>query len=352
LKTSAENGLLSFEFNQFVEMAAAQLQLSDEQVTELLKYLEEFKVLVILEKQFTVFNKLKTVSLRIAQLNCEVLTWIIKSLKIDEMLPSERAIIARAKEAFDYKPSSEEWSEILDVCLGLQPASYRSKLTSSSFSLFSGNIEEQKFRFRVKKYKDPIFNNETFLIFPIDQKWMSYDKYLKAGDVLHLKPTREWKEFTSYFYSYFSKGNYEEKAIPGGRYGCAQFLKHFSVKSLKDLSVGKLNYIVQLAIDEDLLRYQKNLLVWTSCLKVGKENDVLEKNRKIQESLVAVLARHRDGVSLAQLPGVINSYIDFHLDLQELGYAKLKDLVLSVPGIQIVKKANKHQFAVLTKYNS
>lgn len=352
LKSSAENGILTFEYSDFVSITSDHLQIPREHVEELIKYLDEFKLLQLIEKQFTVFNKLKTVSMRISQMNCEVLMWIVKSLKIDEMLPSERAIIARAKEAFDYKPSTEEWSDILSTCSGAQPQTYRSKSSNSSFSLFSSTSEEEKFRFRVKKYKDPIFNSETHLIYPIDQKWMSYDKYLKSGDILHIKPTRDWSEFTSYFFTYFSTGSYEDKAIPGGRYGCAQFLKHFAIKRLKELSVGKLNYIVQLAIDEDLLRYQKNLLVWTSCLKVGGESEKNGKILKINQSLFSILGKYKDGVSLAQLPGVLNSYIDFHLDLQELGYAKLKDLVLSVPGIQIIKKANKHQFAVLTKFIS
>lgn len=51
--------------------------------------------------------------LKIDRLTLEVLHWILRSLRNDEMLPSERAILSRVKEAFDIKPSEEEWESLL-----------------------------------------------------------------------------------------------------------------------------------------------------------------------------------------------------------------------------------------------
>lgn len=341
LKSFAEKGKISLVYSQFQSAAISEVQLSCDQVTELVTYLSEQKLIIVVEKQFTVDLKQKFISLRLNQLSVEVLSWVVNSLKLDEMLPTERAILARLKDTFDYKPSQDQWSEFIDTFKTPHKAAYH----QSTFSLFAS----QDSHFRLKKYRDSSLNTETYLIYPIDENWKAYDKYLKSGDVLNEKTTETWGEFKDFFFTHFSEGNYEENAIPGGRYGCAQFLKHFGSDGLKELSVGKLNYLVQLAIDDDLLRYQKNLLVWSQCLKLGNENDVQGKVRRVEECLKVILNKFKEGISLAQLPGVLSGYIDFHLDLQELGYAKLKDLVLGVDGVKIVKKSNKHQFAVLTK---
>lgn len=62
----------------------------------------------------------------------------------------------------------------------------------------------------------------------------------------------------------------EERAIPGGRYGCAQFIKACGNSVLKQLSLGKIGQMVQRAINEDFLRYQKTLLVLTECIDKTK----------------------------------------------------------------------------------
>ena len=64
------------------------------------------------------------------------------------------------------------------------------------------------------------------------------------------------------------------RAIPGGRYGCAQFVKICGPPTLKNCSLGKLNQLVQYAVKEDVLRYHKTLLVWTT--KVDKHKKMAE----------------------------------------------------------------------------
>lgn len=51
------------------------------------------------------------------------------------------------------------------------------------------------------------------------------------------------------------------KAIPGGRYGCAQLLKCCGPTALRGLSLGKLSFYVQEAITKGLLIYYKTLLI-------------------------------------------------------------------------------------------
>lgn len=62
------------------------------------------------------------------------------------------------------------------------------------------------------------------------------------------------------------------RAIPGGRYGCAQFIKICGPISLQSLSLGAIAQMVQRAVQEDLLRYHKTLLIWTN--KIKDETDL------------------------------------------------------------------------------
>jgi hypothetical protein len=351
LKKLAGEGLILHELTEFVQTSADLLKTSKETIHEALKLLMNYKLLVVIERKFTSAAAITTVSLKLNTINLNVLLWTIYSLKLDQMLPTERAIQARIKEAFDYKITTDEWKELIDHIHKVQkPFSSYSNSSSSHFSLFSQDPAEDIVQIiRVKTFKDKVFNTDTLLLYPFEEKWFAYDKYLKCGDVLNIKKSEDWDSFAAFFQQYFSQENYEEKAIPGGRYGCGQFLKRFGSEALRVLSLGKLNYIVQLAIDEDLLRYQKNMLVWTACLKPPKENEANFKLGTVKGCIQSLLSSFKEGISLAQLPGLLNKQIDFQLDLQELGFAKLKDLLISIAGVQIVKKANKHQYAVFSK---
>jgi hypothetical protein len=53
-------------------------------------------------------------SLRLENLSLEALLWTLRSLKNDEMVPTERAIQSRMKEAFDLKPNATQWSSLME----------------------------------------------------------------------------------------------------------------------------------------------------------------------------------------------------------------------------------------------
>ena len=199
--------------------------------------------------------------------NCslECLTWTLRSLCVDEMLPSEKAIQARMREVFDYKPTPAEWQTLLQQAKGHS----HSSSAPPEFSLFSKSSSVPKFTF--KEITDPSNGSRTLLIYPSGENWHALDNHSKFGDYLNIKETNEWKEFLKFLENYFAirgirrpKKEEEQKAIPGGRYGCAQFIKICGPLSLRNCSLGKLSYMVQLAINEDYLRYQRTLLIWTS----------------------------------------------------------------------------------------
>ena len=119
--------------------------------------------------------------------------------------------------------------------------------------------------------------------------------------------------------------------------------------------------MVQKAVSEDILRYIKTLLVWTESIEKDAQYEFYnrdEHNRKKSEIslklemvtrvLIDTLRNNPDGVPLAQLPNHLNKKLRFNLNVTELGFTKLKDLVLSVcDRIKIENRGSNHPFAVL-----
>ena len=67
------------------------------------------------------------------------------------------------------------------------------------------------------------------------------------------------------------------RMIPGGRYGCTQFLKICGPEDIQKCSVGKTTQMVQLAIKEDVLRHLKTQIVWSTQVDKHKtEQDTME----------------------------------------------------------------------------
>ena len=110
----------------------------------------------------------------------------------------------------------------------------------------------------------------------INKFWEKYDLDDNTNDqdqeekIKKSKKHRNSTEVTSispiggFIYSPIDEGL---RAIPGGRYGCAQFAKTWGPFELRQCSLGKLSQMVQKAISDDILRYQKTLLVWVESIE-------------------------------------------------------------------------------------
>jgi len=64
----------------------------------------------------------------------------------------------------------------------------------------------------------------------------------------------------------------EVRAIPGGRYGCTQYLKFCGPEEIKVLSVGRIALMIKQAIKDDVLRHHKTLLVWSATIDKHKSS--------------------------------------------------------------------------------
>ena len=345
LKAEAYNGKVMHEFKQLKEQVAFECKVPASQAGELIQASLRLGKLIQQTKRIGNYD-VPVISLRVEKLSHKVLLWVLRSLKNDEMISTEKAIQSRIKEAFDLKVPPQVWSQFIASCL---QGSMHKKALSASFSLFSSQSEKNKknFVFSAKTVLDFASGTETRVVYPVNEEWVSYDQYIKSGDLFQIKKTSEWTSFVSYFNDLYLEQYSEDKAVSGGRYGCALYLKKHS-ESLCNCSLGKLSYIVQLAIDEDLLRYHKTLLVWTPAFDKKCKEDKQSLIR-IKRVVVDCVASCTDGISLAQLPGLLKDHDVSDAELSSLGYAKLKDLVVEIPDLELTLKGKNHPFVRVKK---
>ena len=345
LKELAESGQIMNDAGWLCKTFAQRGRLSMDQSRATIKELEAVGLLNTIERSFTNLKTVFFTCMRIQSLSYESLVWTLRSLQLDEMLPTERAVQSRIKEVFDYKVPAPDWEVFVTHCKNHHA---HSKSAPMAYSLFSQPLAAPHFAFVVREIPDPVSKQMLTLIYPFGEEWDSKDQYIKEGDVLGVKETEDWRHFVNFLSKYFEGAvpGDESKAIPGGRYGCAQFLKFCGDETLKACSLGKLSYMVQLSIDEFLLRYYRTLLVWAPTHKSLNEKENSEKISFVQNKIIEILKENKDGLSLAQLPLFIKRKINCSVNLAELGFAKLKDLLMTMQEVEIEIRGSNHPFAV------
>lgn len=312
-----------------------------------LRSAEEKGLIIVTKRQIMSNPEKEFVSINLSVVSLESVMWILKSLENDQMTPTERSVQSRFKESFGIKISSLEWEKVMK-------AIRNPKLILKAPS-------DRRYEFDVVTINDPVSGCEIFAIYPRGCRWESLDISLRAADV----DQRLFKDFLAFMETYLCGARgYGEKAIPGGRYGCAQFVKACGSEKLRKCSLGQLSQFIQFAINEDVLRYKKTLLVWNrnptklrnNEISLNDSEEAKQKKAKVRNRLnavkrtiVDVLTENPLGLSLAQLPLHLKYRLAFPLDLNELGFVKLKELLGTMSDrVKIELRGHNHPFAVLT----
>ena len=80
------------------------------------------------------------------------------------------------------------------------------------------------------------------------------------------------------------------------------------------------------------------------------KNIAEDKLQTVKFALIEILTENRQGMSLAQLPLYLRRKINFTLDLNELGFPKLKDLIVSMSDrVKLELRGHNHPFAYLIR---
>ena len=146
------------------------------------------------------------------------------------------------------------------------------------------------------------------------------------------------------------------KAIPGGRHGLTQFVKHFGPKKFSELSYGKLSKLVQMSIDQGFLAYYKTYLVKsdqtkprTDHISDSEKNSEIQKKKliEIEHALVECLVEEDNYLPLAQLKKKLNKRLGCKINLAELGFVKLRNLVESFEKVKLESLGDNHFYLQL-----
>eukprot|EP00826_Nyctotherus_ovalis_P063640 TRINITY_DN9335_c0_g1_i2.p1 TRINITY_DN9335_c0_g1~~TRINITY_DN9335_c0_g1_i2.p1 ORF type:complete len:548 (+),score=95.61 TRINITY_DN9335_c0_g1_i2:701-2344(+) len=261
------------------------------------------------------------VSLKLQTVSLDAVMWILKSLERDSMTPTERAIQSRFKESFGIKMTTHKWTKLLEAIRNPK--------------LVAKDEKRENYEFDVLEIEDIVSGSKTYSIYPKDYRWIALDMSLKPTDI----NSSLYKEFTGFLESYFLSEHgmncIATKSISGGRYGCAQFVKACGTSSLRMCSLGQLSQFVQVAISEGMLKYKGAALAWNFNESKVPSNGKGRGGYKlglVKRRIVEALTESPEGISFAQLPSCIEPKLPFPLDLRELGFSKLKELLAAMDG--------------------
>lgn len=180
LKELAEKGQIMHDYAYFVRFFSQKFRYTAEKAHDIIRSADKIGLIHLTDRQFGNLKSINFISLKLDSLSLESLLWTLRSLKNDEMMPTERAIQSRMKEAFEFKPSALQWENLLDACKGFFKEKHQhtksapSERHAMSFSIFMHQQvdSEPLFRtdlipeFSISEVIDPVTGNETHKIYP------------------------------------------------------------------------------------------------------------------------------------------------------------------------------------------
>lgn len=362
LRFSAQEGILMLEKGDILTKLSSELVIKGlctaPEAGFLLFEAEKAKLFHTTIRKFdTQVNIFYYISLHLETFSLEALIWVLKSLSQDKLTPTEKALLNRIKEAF---------------CLKITPADFHSLLLSFTRRMDANSL--------IKAPK-----GLPSIVIEVSKEIEGFSLFLaweKRGfedqGVLSALNQEEWDEFLDFLRKFFflsmsqasfktveslvekqepkRKGVFMNKKflrrfIPGGKYGCCQYIKCCGTPRLKKVSFGRLTLFVQEAIERGLLEYYKTLLVATEGLREGKVDlttkDIIKKqdikvlpSQKLLEVkglILKIIGSFPQGINLARLPKMIQFYTNVPFDCQDYGGKKLKDLLLMFPEVEMIE---------------
>lgn len=326
-------------------------------------------------------------SLWIEEITLESLAWVLKSLRKDEMTPTDKLVASRIKECYGIKITNQEWANFMlslqSMCdknglihfklfrndtlqeiaikIAKCPPEYFAKTKmnegSQDGSMLITILDGHDWQMNDTKEMSPLykgqwkifiqflkdfFDNETGISITHDSSLDSSRITSQSND--NIKWVRSVESSSNSFLTQPKKKQKKTpikppksitKAIPGGKYGCAQLLKCCGPLPLKICSFGVLCLLIQEAIASGILIYYKTLLIKPNLnisfdfldylnlfddemqpqqqiLEVLQDEKVAqqqqcqqEKIAKIKQVLVEILEDQQKGVTLARIPKLI-----------------------------------------------
>jgi hypothetical protein len=296
----ARFGKIMVERCEFIEKVSGRFQCTYEDSSRVIEFARDRWVvnqisIKINEKVLIFF------SLRVSQVSPKVLEWVLKSLKLEELAPTKHMISTRLSKVFNLTLTKQVWRSL------------KAKRHKRSSSLL-----EDKHRLS-KKGK----------LFFIGKSYEGLDTFTE--DVFKVKSLDCWDEFLEFCENYYKV--HFKQSIPMGRFGLLTLVKYLGCESLKQLSSGKLIYLINLAIKEEFLQYKYPNLFWTKDFRI-LDNKLFSKLRTIKNCIINLVSKAP--VRLSCLKLVLRSKFGLELNLKDFGYSKLKEMIQSIPELELI----------------
>jgi len=395
LKSFAEDGEILVDYNQLLDQIVKSEIASEEESRNILLRMADLSIIIINCRQVTQSHSLNLVSLKLEFLTLENLYWVVKSLALDKLTPTEDIVMARVKEAYGLKMKTKIWSKVIEHYSAL--LANKNSAQPQTLQLDSHDLEF--FELSIEKKESPNGNNQPTVVFDIkslgiqyedaqdiqdsDSDWLFFKQYINTifeegrEDLLfynNISTNAEVKKvnhnldkpiyaqdsssnlnFNSSFIEHqdavetsklehnssITEGSQFQgplfKAISGGRYGMAQFVKYFGPFRLKSLSIGRLSKLVQKAIDLNLLVYYKTFILKKTETQNDSQKEVKRKSRsykeennlimKFKQVLIESVYEMNNCLPLAQLSDTVSKKLDFKFDFREYGFDKLTQFI-------------------------
>ncbi|KAL4448784.1 hypothetical protein ABPG74_012873 [Tetrahymena malaccensis] len=422
----AEKGELMIHKEVFLKMVQNNIPgCTEKDCVEIFNEAENAGIIHQTTRTFANSTELHFVSLKLEYISLQSLIWIIKSIKQDLMTPTDKLILSRIKECFGLKLTPKSWDMILNH---LQHPSYIQNYQNGQNGLDLPQLV-------VQKVNDPLMGADTTVIYMKGQEWIPEDKgridfendkmwklfkefldqYFKQpiqneGSDDNKSNSSASSKKNSYFTTKITKSSKKQqatnqsnstnqqsqlnsqvnsanianvnasintqsqqelRAIPGGRYGCVQYVKYCGPRELQELSLGRLSLFVQEAINTGIIRYHRTLLVKhayneensvlnesSSVFSLENSVHILEKSayglqrdvtvKHLQDALLEILQEYPKGVSLVQIPQYLKKKVYFQFNLQDLGFPKLKNFIQTMNDkVQIELAGTNNSYAIL-----
>ena len=141
------------------------------------------------------------------------------------------------------------------------------------------------------------------------------------------------------------------KAIPGGKYGCALMIKRCGPEQLKKKSLGRVLALIKKSLEQGILNHWKTLLVRNNN---KSDIDSTLREQKIYDysrNVIELLKEHREGISLAQFKQYYNrKFPNKSFDFEDLQFAKLTDFLKTMNEfVAIERRPRNNNVAFLRK---
>lgn len=155
-------------------------------------------------------------------------------------------------------------------------------------------------------------------------------------------------------------GNFVKKAIPGGKYGFALFVKHFGTQKLKKLSLGKILALIDKAVKIEYIKYIKTFIIKNENYVANKTPVNEEESRMRQQllelfrdALEKIVKDSKGEVNFAQAKELLEQTTNRKFkDLEKYGISKLKAFIELYPDQFKLEESKKGTLTLKFKMSS